>query len=767
MKTTRWETVIGVAAIVVGSGAASSAEPLGTAFTYQGQLKQGGVPVDGLADFEFTLWDDAATPPGVQVGSTLTFDGQGGNPAPIDVVDGLFTAQLDFGADTFDGVEARWLEVAVRFPVGGGAYTTLDPRQALTPAPFALQTRGITVDDNGNVGIGTDNPSSHARLHVADGSIWADHSSNDQFPNVFVRNHNGGWAFTPGGGAYRALWASTTSDTSDDKVAISGRAGGADGRQIGVFGMGSSAFAGPDPEGIGVYGVVPGRDNDKAIYGQLSDYSSGWAGYFDGNVYANGNLGIETETPGFPLTFANTVGDKISLWGQSGSHYGFGIQSSLLQIHTNSAGADIAFGYGSSDSFTETMRIGGSGHVGIGMAPHTTPQLAVTGNAEGVYGRASTATGSTTGGWFEADSADGAGLRSYGGKYGVDAVAERTSGEAYGGWFSVASSSGRGVFGRAVSATGTTYGGYFQSSSSSGYGVYAKGGAYGMYAVSDWHGLYSHSNATSGQACGLIANTASPNGFGVWGGSENVGVLGGVGSAGSYWPGSGVAGMAVTGIGVSGLSNSGPGLYGTSGTGDGVYGASNGSAMSGVSGYNPQASGYGVYCAGNFAATGTKAFQIDHPLDPANEVLNHYCAEGPEPLNVYSGTVVLNAEGQARVALPDYFESINRDFRYQLTCIGGFAPVYVAEEIADHTFLIAGGQPGLKVSWEVKGVRNDAYMRTYGAPVELEKPAEQRGKYLQPELYGQSRDLGINCTRHQVVKATTLADPTEPPTAED
>ena len=136
-------------------------------------------------------------------------------------------------------------------------------------------------------------------------------------------------------------------------------------------------------------------------------------------------------------------------------------------------------------------------------------------------------------------------------------------------------------------------------------------------------------------------------------------------------------------------------------------------------------------------------------------------------MNVYSGTVVLNTEGQARVTLPDYFESINRDFRYQLTCIGGFAPVYVAEEIADHNFLIAGGQPGLKVSWEVKGVRNDAYMRTYGAPVELEKPAEQRGKYLQPELYGQSRDLGIHCTRHQVVEATTLADPTEPPTAED
>ena len=119
------------------------------------------------------------------------------------------------------------------------------------------------------------------------------------------------------------------------------------------------------------------------MYGEVYQSDDGWAGYFDGDVHVDGNLGIETETPGFPLTFANTLGDKISLWGQSGSHYGFGIQSSLLQIHTNSAGADIAFGYGSSDSFTETMRIGGNGHVGIGMAPNSTPRLAVTGQRRG------------------------------------------------------------------------------------------------------------------------------------------------------------------------------------------------------------------------------------------------------------------------------------------------------------------------------------------------------------------------------------------------
>lgn len=102
---------------------------VGGAFTYQGQLKQGGNPANGHFDFTFKLYK--ALSGGSQAGSTVTVLNQ-------NVVSGLFTVQLDFNGSAFayDGT-ARWLEIAVR-PAGAGAYTTLAPRQPLTPAPFAI-----------------------------------------------------------------------------------------------------------------------------------------------------------------------------------------------------------------------------------------------------------------------------------------------------------------------------------------------------------------------------------------------------------------------------------------------------------------------------------------------------------------------------------------------------------------------------------------------------------------------------------------------------
>ena len=79
-------------------------------------------------------------------------------------------------------------------------------------------------------------------------------------------------------------------------------------------------------------------------------------------------------------------------------------------------------------------------------------------------------------------------------------------------------------------------------------------------------------------------------------------------------------------------------------------------------------------------------------------------------MNIYNGNVTLDDKGEATVQMPDYFQALNQDFRYQLTAIGAPGPnLYIAEEIANNQFKIAGGQPGSKVSWQVTGIRHDPY----------------------------------------------------------
>ena len=146
--------------------------------------------------------------------------------------------------------------------------------------------------------------------------------------------------------------------------------------------------------------------------------------------------------------------------------------------------------------------------------------------------------------------------------------------------------------------------------------------------------------------------------------------------------------------------------------------------------------GGNVTVAGNLYATGSKNFKIDHPLDPENKYLYHSFVESPDMMNIYNGNAVLDSKGEATVVLPEWFEALNKDFRYQLTAIGGFAPVYVASEISRNSFRIGGGKPGLKVSWQVTGIRKDPYAELHRIPVEENKSPGERGTYLNPDAYG-------------------------------
>jgi hypothetical protein len=123
---------------------------------------------------------------------------------------------------------------------------------------------------------------------------------------------------------------------------------------------------------------------------------------------------------------------------------------------------------------------------------------------------------------------------------------------------------------------------------------------------------------------------------------------------------------------------------------------------------------------------GGGSFKIDHPLDPANQYLSHSFVESPDMMNIYNGAVTTDKRGLATVTLPDYFEALNRDFRYQLTPIGQFAQAIVAEKINGNRFVIKTSKPGVEVSWQVTGIRHDAYANEHRIQVEQQKPQSQR-----------------------------------------
>jgi len=193
--------------------------------------------------------------------------------------------------------------------------------------------------------------------------------------------------------------------------------------------------------------------------------------------------------------------------------------------------------------------------------------------------------------------------------------------------------------------------------------------------------------------------------------------------------------------------------------GTGVYGeAENGSLATAVWGVS--SSGLAGLFSGDVSVTGNLSksggsFKIDDPIDPANKYLYHSFVESPDMKNVYDGVAVLDAKGEVVVQLPEWFGALNSDFRYQLTCIGGFAPVYIAEEVTQNHFKIAGGKPGMKVSWMVTGIRQDAWAQAHRIPVEVEKPAGERGYYIHPELFGQPAQKNIERVEHPAAMPKT------------
>ena len=301
---------------------------------------------------------------------------------------------------------------------------------------------------------------------------------------------------------------------------------------------------------------------------------------------------------------------------------------------------------------------------------------------------------------------------------------------------------GYGVFGESAGGPGV----YGLSYSSSDAGVYGKNtsgsGVAGASSSSSEAGVTGSNDSTGpgvyGTSAGNYGVRGEGDGGGVYGRSTGD-ISAGVHGESNYGPG--VEGYSVLDQGVHGESDEGIGVYGASPIGYGVYGDSS--------------DGYAGYFAGDVHVEGelTKlagSFKIDHPLDPQNRYLSHSFVESPDMMNIYNGNTMLDGDGAAWVELPAWFEALNggeehrSEFRYQLTPIGAPGPnLYIAAEIADNRFRIAGGMPGMKVSWQVTAIRHDPYAETHRIPVEEAKPAEERGTCLYPEACCRPAPAGL------------------------
>jgi hypothetical protein len=279
----------------------------------------------------------------------------------------------------------------------GNSATTdaeISPRQQLVAGAYALRatvaetvasgavTTAMIADSTVTTGKLADSGVTSAK--IADNSVaTADLAANSVTAAKIDANTVGLWSVN-GGNVYRSggnVGIGISSPNSPLHV-IATANGAPDANGIYVYNSSNSAgnhatvavrtagASGGSPffsmDVAGVNGWAMGLDNAD---GQKFKISNAWNTLSTNpklTITPAGNVGIGQTNPGFPLSFADALGDKITLFGQGTSHYGFGIQGALLQIHSESSGADIAFGYGSSANFTERMRVKGNGHVGIG-----------------------------------------------------------------------------------------------------------------------------------------------------------------------------------------------------------------------------------------------------------------------------------------------------------------------------------------------------------------------------------------------------------------
>ncbi len=442
--------VLGLVTIVLPLAVrAGEREPVGTTFTYQGQLEDDSAPADGVYDLRFRLYDSAVGDD--QVGSTVTAE-------DVAVTDGTFTVRIEFG-DVWDGT-ALWLDIGVRPGSSTGAFTALSPLQPLSAAPAALTLRpGARIEANFDTAavLSVTNSSS-----AAGASAHAISGRSTNGCGVNGLSDGGGFGvcgtYTHPSGTGRAVSGFSTSDTGE---AIYGRANASSGLTTGVLGRADS------PDGRGVVGFASSSSGQtRGVYGK-SQSTDGYGVY------------------GWATAASGTTTGVLGKADSSDGHgvYGSAPESGVYGEASATSGASHGV-YGESQS-TDGYGVYGLASATSG-APYGVYGRSSSTDGHGVHGYAETTTGSNSGVYGETSSTDGHGVHGYAGT---------TTGYNSGVYGETSSTVGRGVYGTATASTGFTRGVFGQCDSTQGRGV------------------YGYASATSGTNYGVYGNTSSSDGY--------------------------------------------------------------------------------------------------------------------------------------------------------------------------------------------------------------------------------------------------------------
>jgi len=780
---------------------------LSSAFTYQGELSSTGTPASGLHDIRFRLFD--ASTGGTQIGGVLCSDN-------LDVINGRFATSLDFGA-VFAG-QRRFLEIQVRQDTGlacadSSGYTTLTPRQELTAAPNATfatsSTTATTAATATNATSLNGQPASFYRnaanltgtlpsttipTNVArlDGNQTFTGLMNFSNPaNTFsgsgagLTNLNGAniaagtiTRSRMAGDVERILSQWTPGSVPLDAVAWGDNANG----QTSVLAL---------PAGVMYTAVAAGHLHSLALRS-------------NGTAVAWGNNGSgRTDVPALPAGIMYTAvacgfyhslavrsDGSVIAWGDNGSDqlnvpagltYTAVAGGGLHSLALRSDGTAVAWGDNSSGQTTVPALPPGVTYSAVAAGTFHSVALRSNGTVI-VWGSNSanqlTVPGLPAGVTYTA-VASGAthclALRSNGtlAAWGFNSNGE-TNVPALPAGMTFTAVAGGGNHSLAIRSDGAIVAWGKNTRGQITVPALPAGARYTAVAGGLFHSIALRGNTALinsnpivgiGNPAPLIAIDVGLGGVigtsvtDVSGqhGEGNRGIKASFGSIVSNNSGEFVGMRTVVGPGTAGCGNSGDIRFDTW-----QCNTANSREVMRINGLG------NVNITGSLAKGGG-SFKIDHPLDPENKYLYHSFVESPDMMNIYNGNVTTDGGGYATITMPDYFEALNRDFRYQLTVLDDsendflLAKVYRKMGVeASRQFTIKTSMPNIEVSWTVTGIRQDAWANKNRIPNSVDKVGSEKGKLLHPAAFGHSESIGIYSQASEPVSAPVTTTPTQP-----